>query len=656
MSETERPPENLIRMVDTLLEELARQATQPETKPDSFFSQLGDTYQSILQPHSFAILSFGPEAESFLIAERNSAHYSYEKITAELLKNSGFLKGEPSSIRSGTIALIAFPVTNESGLWGAVLVDLPGEKRLDANYSIVAATTQIVGEFIFNQESLRHSEQSNWFKKFFEFSLSNHSSLEINEASAVLANDSRFLLNAERTQVYLARHQRVWLGAVSSVATVEKRSKLMRMAKSLAQSCVRDGKPVLSNHPQIATKQKELLEEYQDISGMNFLACFPLRSPIQPLKSGSRTEAERTESRRTGQRKNIVGAIIVEFPEPPSQIDFVRAAKIVLPHAGLSISNAHTYSTLPFRRSLATLQNLTRIANLSKILIGLILIIVAVLAAITVPADHQVRIKGELRPQVERIVFAPLDAFVEKVFVKEGDVVEKGQPLATLSSPDLTQNQEKLNGELAKLKEHKSSKQILLNQAASGNVGDAQLQTELASEIADIEFQIQSTVNELKFVQSQLAKLEINSPIAGTVVTWNVQQSLDRRPVKWGDPLMKLADEQSPWELRLQAPENKIAYILEAQTNAEDKPLHVSYFFKSRPDRKLKSTIQKMASSTETNEEFGPSVAIRCPIDASQKNRRHGAKVIADIDCGKKSVGYIWTYEFIDTIRRRFVW
>jgi len=36
--------------------------------------------------------------------------------------------------------------------------------------------------------------------------------------------------------------------------------------------------------------------------------------------------------------------------------------------------------------------------------------------------------------------------------------------------------------------------------------------------------------------------------------------------------------------------------------------------------------------------------------------RRHGAKVIADVHCGRRSIGYVWFHELVDSLRRRFVW
>ena len=41
--------------------------------------------------------------------------------------------------------------------------------------------------------------------------------------------------------------------------------------------------------------------------------------------------------------------------------------------------------------------------------------------------DFQVRIKGELRPKIERTVFAPADGFVENVLVNHGDAVVEDQ-------------------------------------------------------------------------------------------------------------------------------------------------------------------------------------------------------------------------------------
>ena len=93
MSQPERSPEQLVRMVDALLEELARQATDSKTIPNQFFSQLGDTYHSVVQPTGFALLSFGPEGESFLIYERNSESFPYAQIAIGFVGQSGVSQG-----------------------------------------------------------------------------------------------------------------------------------------------------------------------------------------------------------------------------------------------------------------------------------------------------------------------------------------------------------------------------------------------------------------------------------------------------------------------------------------------------------------------------------------------------------------------------------
>ena len=45
-----------------------------------------------------------------------------------------------------------------------------------------------------------------------------------------------------------------------------------------------------------------------------------------------------------------------------------------------------------------------------------------------------------------------------------------------------------------------------------------------------------------------------------------------------------------------------------------------------------------------------------CPVAATQTVRRHGAKVVGDVACGRRSLAYLWTYQLVDALKRQFVW
>ena len=454
MSQSERQPEQLIRVVDALIEELARLASDETTRPQSFWAQLSDTVQTVVNPKQFGIMSFGTGSDAIVLAGKYEANFPARDIAKRLHEHPEFQVDAPADLADAN--LVGFRIRQDKTAWGALVVELPPDRKLQANYSILTAIAEIISEFVQNQSQTIQAMRSDWFQKFFEFSVSCHSSLLLNESASVICNDARVMFQSERAQLYYVANHRVTLGAVSSVASVEKRSALMRLSKALAQHVARHGQAVLSNQPDLPDNLRSYVTEYLDMSGMGFIALLPLHSPVQDMGQKQVKQNQTTGSARR-QRNRINSIMMVEYPSVPEQLDFLRAAKVVLPHAGLSVANARTHTTIPFRRSLQFAQRLFRFQSFNKLLIGLILLLVAGLLLVTIQVPHKIRITGELRPELERVVFSPRDAFVEKVLVKEGDLVSEGDLLAILYSPELTQQLEKVNGELDKLTEHKSS-------------------------------------------------------------------------------------------------------------------------------------------------------------------------------------------------------
>ena len=59
--------------------------------------------------------------------------------------------------------------------------------------------------------------------------------------------------------------------------------------------------------------------------------------------------------------------------------------------------------------------------------------------------------------------------------------------------------------------------------------------------------------------------LELRSPIAGTVLTWNAKDLLAARPVTRGQALLTVDDLSGPWVAELQVADNRIGHVLDAQ-------------------------------------------------------------------------------------------
>ena len=61
--------------------------------------------------------------------------------------------------------------------------------------------------------------------------------------------------------------------------------------------------------------------------------------------------------------------------------------------------------------------------------------------------------------------------------------------------------------------------------------------------------------------RSKVADLELHSPIDGQIVTWDVKNRLEGRPVQKGQALLRVADPEGEWELDLHMPEDHMGFI-----------------------------------------------------------------------------------------------
>jgi hypothetical protein len=641
-------PQELVKVVDGLMDELDQLAASPLTKSSELFGRALDTLALVIQPQASAVFLLGPDRLPINATSSESIESyfsSWPTAAAELAD------GQPGWCQqvSQQSASLGFALKSAGTTQGVMVAKVAPNQRTKSTLSLMQAIADLSSRHIELQLTQATLDKVDFLSQVNEFSLGCLSSVDEREIGKVIVNDVRNLMACERVQYFRAAGNRLDLAAVSSVAVFEKRTEVLRCSTQLAKLTHRRNSPLLSSQPPDDRNIQAAVATYRELSGLPFFALFPLQARFRhrkPTRSG--------------------GVLLVEYAEPPNYFEFVRAAKIVVPQSSLAIFNAKKVSSIPFHRLLMFLGDRLNLGSLTKLLLGVGIPLALLLMTMLIRTDFKIRMNGVLRPVTEQLVFSPHDAFVDEVLIEHGEAVDAGELLLKLRSPALNLELEETIGEIKKLTEFKAAKNMALNQAPTRNADDSALPAKLASEIADLEFQISSLVDKQSYVQRRIDELSIYAPIAGKVVTWNVKKLLQEKPVRWGDPLLKIADEASDWELRFKASEKKIGYVLQANSNQNKTaspadpsaltPMKVIYFFQSNPEQKFSTVIRSAASSTELDTEVGPSVAVYCDVDDEQQLKRHGAKVVGDVVCGKRSIAYVWTYELMDAIRRQFVW
>jgi len=129
--------------------------------------------------------------------------------------------------------------------------------------------------------------------------------------------------------------------------------------------------------------------------------------------------------------------------------------------------------------------------------------------------------------------------------------------------------------------------------------------------------------------------------------------------------LFDIADLDGDWEVVLQVPEQRIGYVWQEfghdvatdknKPDNPDSPLKVEFFLQSNPNQRYQSNVIEIARSVEIDPERGVLTTIRCQVPEELKHCRHGASVVADINCGNRSLAFVCFGEFWDGLRRNWV-
>ena len=174
---------------------------------------------------------------------------------------------------------------------------------------------------------------------------------------------------------------------------------------------------------------------------------------------------------------------------------------------------------------------------------------------------------------------------------------------------------------------------------------------ELTAQGEELRQLIHGLQEQLQILQRQLADLEVRSPIDGAVVTWNLRELLEARPVSRGQILMTLADLAGPWQLELRVPDRRVAHVLAAQREM-GADLDVFFTLATDPGLKLRGKLEHMGMRTEMGESHEAFVLAKVAIDRRDiPDLIPGTTVVTKIHCGRRPVGYVWLHELIDTVR-----
>jgi hypothetical protein len=462
-----------------------------------------------------------------------------------------------------------------------------------------------------------------------------HRHLELTQCAAAIANEGRRALGCDRVTLLASRGARPRVVAISGVESFDRRSGVVEAIEQLAGRVAATGEPLWHPGDELApqlTGPVESLVEASHARGFGVI----------PLLAGEEDERE------------LVGVLVVEQFQAEVEAFLRERATIIAEAASGALANSLRYDRIPLRGPLvrsARFLGLGRGDRQSPALVAAGALALAAMALVLIPAELKIEARGQAMPVRRQQIFAPSDAVVIELVKADGASVAAGDVLARLHSPSLDIAQSELVGKQRTVQEdllaaETESLRNELEDAGSPARGQVTARIEqLKEELRGIEAQ-------LTIVRQQQADLDLQSPLAGAVITWDAARQLSGRPVKRGDALLTVADLSGPWELLLDVPDRRAGHVLAAAAN--DAELPVTFQLGTDPGKPRTGHVAAISPATELSAESGPAVRVTASLDeAAASQLRPGATVVAQIHCGRRSLGYVWLHELLETVRSR---
>jgi multidrug efflux pump subunit AcrA (membrane-fusion protein) len=539
--------------------------------------------------------------------------------------------------------LVLCPWASDEGPAGVVeVLGRPGSSPAaqQGYLRLLGALCELVADFHRSRRLRTLAHRAERFAQFEQFTERVHRSLDLTTTAYEIANEGRRLIGCDRVSVTVLRGSKCRLLATSGADTVNRRANAVRHLERLSQAVAAVGEPLwYPGADDLPPEIEEPLAAYVDQSHARALAVLPLRVPHRE------EPAEEPE---------VVGTLVVEQFGGELDEPLRATAEAVLGHTALALAHAAEIHGAPLSRLVRALGKagwLVGVKHVRKSVIVPVGLLAAVIALAVVPANFEIEARGALQPLARRDVFAPVDGVVGDLEVDHAEPVGADQVLLVIRKPELDFEFQRVWGELQTARKQLAATEAERLQNPRETSDQRRRHSELTAEEEELRERVASLEQQYAILEAEQSELTVRSPIEGEVLTWNLRQLLAARPVVRGQVLMTVADVEGPWVLELRVPDDRVAHVLAAQ-KAMGKDLDVSFLLAADPGVRRRGKVERVGARTEVDESGDAFVLTTVRIDRDRSSQLvPGTTVRAKIDCGRRSLGYVWFHDVWEGIQ-----
>jgi hypothetical protein len=481
-----------------------------------------------------------------------------------------------------------------------------------------------------------------------------HGTLNPTEVAYLVANEGRRLVQCDRLSIAIREGRTTTIEAISGADVVEKRSSMVQLQRKLAQQVAEWGERLVyqgTKDDSLPPPVLQALDAYLAESNSKFLVVLPQR-----------------DEREKESPKPPRSTLMMESFEPAAAPEQMLARlEVVGKHATPALYNAVEHRRIPLRflwTPLAKLQDglgskarAIAAAIAAAVLLALVLLLV-------IPYPLKMDANGHLLPEQRRWAYAPVEALVVRFpeYVETGSSVQKGQTLIEMRGDKLQSELIDLRSEIAGAEAEIASlrQQYIAALTAADKLRITSEQTQKEYLVRRKQAKLNSLIEQVEAIEDKPGYFFIKAPIGGTVLNSNFRENLLNKTVKPSEPLLRIGDKDTGWEIELKIPQRHIGQVLLAyQGHDPDYELDVDLLLASRPTHIYKGKLARAKIHSEANPNkddpndtesvvlasvriSGPGIAK--DDELPQELLVTGTVVHAKIRCGNRSMMYSLFY------------
>jgi hypothetical protein len=439
-----------------------------------------------------------------------------------------------------------------------------------------------------------------------EFSKRSLEAESMDELCFMLTNDLRLLIEFDRAILITHFDDKSELVAATNQPSISTKPKFHQTVSSLAKDLKLVKKAVfIAGDPDAALSDKDLPDQARDalvtyinVTECSFVLCVPLIH-----------------------NKSLVGHLLFEFYEnkAPDQIAILTILNIApffasaLAEKWLIKRNPVLWDQVSGDAKTENLYKRLKSKPYAWVVLGLLFVVVV----FVIPVTHVVGGESEIIPKEKHVAFPRIDGVLEKVFVKEGTAVEKGQVLALLDKRDLDHEIKSAENRFDIL-----TKEMMLLRRESGQDPAKLAESKL------VQLKRAAAAEELEYARWKSRFLEIKAPVSAVVITKDVE-SLVGKKLRAGEAFCEMAAPRDLWAAIL-VPEEKISFVAKGQP--------ATVYLNSLPGKGFEVRVEEISPTAQAMPRLGNVYRVMAPFTAGESYAKVGMKGIGKIETGRSSI------------------